>query len=63
MTSEAGHVEQDSRRTPGKHLEIARFLIRKNQSFLLRFDYGDATFLSGTLPASCQNTGQPQFHM
>ena len=41
-----GHVE-DKPSNSNERLEIARFLIRKNK-ILSWFDYGDATFLSGT---------------
>ena len=41
-----GHVD-DTSSNSNERLEIARCLIRKNK-ILSRFDYGDATFLSGT---------------
>eukprot|EP00966_Prymnesium_polylepis_P270640 6252455-Prymnesium_polylepis.1 len=67
MTRGAGHVEQDTssslRRATSSYRRTSRdrqISHEKNQSFLLRFDDGDATSLSGTLPAKM---GEPQFHM
>ena len=50
-----GHVVELERTSRDRQISH-----QKKQSFLLRVDYGEATFLSGTTPAK---TGEPKFHM